>query len=41
MQKKIIFNELNKILIINEEFLIDLIIFRTRRGYFNNIDKEH
>jgi len=40
MHKKIIFNELNKILIINEEFLIDLIIFRTRRGCFNNIDKE-
>ena len=40
LQKKILFNELNKILIINEEFLIDLIIFRTRRGCFNNIDNE-
>ena len=38
--KKIVINELNKILTINEEFLLDLIIFRTRRGCFNNIDKE-
>ena len=40
IQKKILFNELNKILIINEDLLIDLIIFRTRRGCFNIIDKE-
>ena len=38
--KKIIINELNKILIINEEFLIDLIIFRVKRGGFNNVNKE-
>ena len=38
--KKIIVNELNKILIINEEFLLDLIIFRVKRGCFNNINKE-
>ena len=37
--KDIIKKELNKILIISEEFLIDLIIFRTRRGCFY-IDKE-
>ena len=38
--RQTILNELNKILIINEEFLLDLIIFRTRRGCFKNIDKE-
>ena len=38
--KKIIVNELNKILIIDKEFLLDLIIFRTRRGCFDNINKE-
>ena len=38
--KKIVINELNKLLIINEEFLLDLIIFRTQRGCFKNIDKE-
>ena len=38
--RQTIIKELNKILIINEEFLLDLIIFRTRRGCFKNIDKE-
>ena len=38
--RQTILNELNKILIINEEFLLDLIIFRTRRGCFKDIDKE-
>ena len=39
-KKNTIINELNKILNIKEEFLLDLIMFRTERGCFNNIKKE-
>ena len=38
--RNIVINELNKILMIKEEFLYDLIVFRTKRGCFNIIDKE-
>ena len=38
--KKTLINELNKILIINEEYLVDLVIFRVKRGCFNNINKK-
>ena len=40
-KKNTIINELNKILRIKEEFLLDLILFRTERGCFNNIKKEN
>ena len=39
-KKSTIITELNKILSIKEEFLLDLILFRTERGCFNNIKKE-
>ena len=39
-KKNTIINELNKILIIKEEFILDLILFRIERGCFNNIRKE-
>ena len=38
--RNIVINELNKILMIKEEFLYDLIVFRTKIGCFNIIDKE-
>ena len=40
-KKNDIIYELNKILLIKEEFILDLILFRTERGGFNNIKKEN
>ena len=39
-KKNTIINELNKLLIIKEEFILDLILFRTERGGFDDIKKE-